>query len=148
MSNYIQAQLNSICVFQFVLAVFLPIFFGILKYLLLRETPFFNFETQIVAKLNPFEFYVLSLNIFCNNYPYLIMATFDICALMHVLFIYWDINLVPAEVHVNNYDSIPKLGLVNNMFLSRSSMFCQQSSEVVSVHFGSSRYVTDQDLTM
>jgi hypothetical protein len=148
MSNYIQAQLNSICVFQFVLAVFLPIFFGILKYLLLRETPFFNFETQIVAKLNPFEFYVLSLNIFCNNYPYLIMATFDICALMHVLFIYWDINLVPAEVHVNNYDSIPKLGLVNNMFLSRSSMFCQQSSEVVSVHFGSSRYMTDQDLTM
>ena len=101
-----------------------PVFFGILKYLLLKDTPFVNFETEIVSKINPFQFFVASFNVFMQNYPYLVMVTFDICALVHALFIYWDINLVPAEVHVNNYNCIPKLGLVNNIFFSLSSLFC------------------------
>ena len=110
-----------------------PVFFGILKFLLLKETAFVNFETKIIEKVNQWQFYVMSFNVFMNNYPYLVMVTFDICALVHALFIYWDINLIPAEVHVNNYNCIPKLGLVNNIFLSLSSLFGYLSYEVVTV---------------
>jgi len=110
-----------------------PIFFGILKFLLLKATAFVNFETKIIEKVNAFQFYVTSFNVFMNNYPYLVMVTFDICALVHALFIHWDINLIPAEVHVNNYNCIPKLGLVNNIFLSLSSLFGYLSYEVVTV---------------
>ena len=53
-STQLQAQLKMIVVLQFFLSLLSPIFFGILKYFLLRETTFFTFETQMVGAVNPF----------------------------------------------------------------------------------------------
>jgi hypothetical protein len=53
-------------------------------------------------------------------------VTFEICALMHVLFVYWDINLVPCKVHFNKFDAITKLGDINNIVMSKSCFFNKQ----------------------
>lgn len=66
-------------------------------------------------------------------------------ALMHALFVSWDLSLVPANVQINNLNTVPKLGLVNHLFLSRSAVFNTQSTEVVSVNFGSSQFFNEAD---
>ena len=50
-------------------------------------------------------------------------VTYELVGLMHVLFIYWDVNLVPCNVHFNNFEAMKKLGNVNNIVMSRSAIF-------------------------
>lgn len=60
---------------------------------------------------------------------------------MHVLFVYWDINLVPCEVHFNKFDAITKLGDVNNIVMSKSCFFNKQLNQnIVSVQFDNTVY--------
>ena len=127
------------------MALLIPIFFAVLKNFLLRNTNVWKFASIVEAGVAPFEFYICTVLFIFSNFPYLMHVTFDFCALMHVLFISWDLNLVPSDVHVNNFDKVQKLGLINNIVLSRSAMFSLQSNEVVSVHFGGNQYFNEVD---
>ena len=44
---------------------------------------------------------------------------------MHVIFVEWDINLVPCKIQINNLNVMEKLAHVNNIVVSRSSMLSE-----------------------
>jgi len=75
-----------------------PIIFSVVKGFILQNTSIWQFATSVAGEKATFEFYVSTLNIFFCNFPYLMHVTFEFVALMHVLFINWDLSLIPSEV--------------------------------------------------
>lgn len=114
----------------------IPAFFAMLKPFIFVNTHIWQFSRAIAKEGAPIKFYLCSLDIFLCTFPYFMNVICDFVSLMHVTFIVWDVNLVPADVQINNLDTVPKLGFVNNIVLSRSALFNTQSQEVVSVHCG------------
>ena len=114
----------------------LSIFIVITEHYMLRNTNLVVFVNDIVGQVSVFNKIISIARLLLPCYPFMMHVTFEFCALAHVLFILWDINLVPCNVVFNNFDAVCKLGNVNNIVMSRSCIFSKQlNQKIVSLQF-------------
>ena len=101
-----------------------------------------KFVANKVSQLSVFKKTIVLSRLLMGCYPFMMHVTFELCALTHILFILWDISLVPCQVVFNNFESICKLGNVNNIVMSRSCIFNKQlNQKIVSLQFSNSFFM-------
>ena len=55
-----------------------------------------KFIPNMVSQLSVFKKIIVVARLLLSCYPYMMHVTFELCGLVHILFILWDINLVPC----------------------------------------------------